>query len=151
MADGFHALGEAVSLGCVRLLVVDARWIYENIDVGTVVNLVEKPLDTYLTKWLDPICISANAEDAVFPFPESLKIEGLSTGQFTVGDEITIAAIVRFDNGNVLDKTDVVDWDIKSENESSLSGNVLRAGNIGTVTLSARYRHLKVYREIIVN
>ena len=33
--EQFNLLGEAASLGCVRLTCADAKWIYENCKAGT--------------------------------------------------------------------------------------------------------------------
>lgn len=41
--EEFNKLGEAASLGCVRLSVIDAKWIYENCDVNTTVILYDDP------------------------------------------------------------------------------------------------------------
>lgn len=148
IVDEFYNLGKAVSLGCVRLLVVDARWVYENIQPGTVVKITEKPVDPYLTKWFDPICISTNAEDATFPFPESIAIEGFGDKPVKVGDEITFAAFVRFDDQTALDKTLVVDWGVENEESVVIFGNVIRMLTPGTVKISARYRHLETQIEV---
>lgn len=37
----YDKLGEAASLGCIRLTVEDAKWIYDNIDAGTIVDFYE--------------------------------------------------------------------------------------------------------------
>lgn len=39
--EEFNKLGEAASLGCVRLSVIDAKWIYENCDANTTVILYD--------------------------------------------------------------------------------------------------------------
>lgn len=63
----YNKLGEAASLGCVRLAVTDAKWIYDNCPAGTLVTIYDseyagplgKPtaekldLDDVRTKW-DP-------------------------------------------------------------------------------------------------
>ena len=37
----YNKLGEAASMGCVRLCVADAKWIYDNCEIGTVVEVYE--------------------------------------------------------------------------------------------------------------
>jgi len=148
IVDAFHALGEAVSIGCVRLLVADARWVYENIQPGTVVKLLEKTPDPYLTKWFDPVCMSANAEDAVFPFPTKLIIEGFGEEPLKVGDSAVFGALVHFDNQTVLDKTFVVDWNIENEELVTMFGNTIKANAPGTIKFSVRYRHLETQIEL---
>ncbi len=38
----FNKLGTNASQGCVRLMVADAKWIYDNIDMGTNVEVIDK-------------------------------------------------------------------------------------------------------------
>lgn len=40
--DEFNKLGVNASQGCVRLMVSDAKWVYDNLDKGTVVVVVDK-------------------------------------------------------------------------------------------------------------
>ena len=39
MYDAYNELGETVSQGCVRLTVEDAKWIYDNCEIGTTVKM----------------------------------------------------------------------------------------------------------------
>ena len=39
--DQFNQLGTPASLGCIRLAVVDVRWIYENCPIGTPVVIYD--------------------------------------------------------------------------------------------------------------
>lgn len=51
----YNRLGTRASHGCIRLLVSDAKWMYENIDEGVVVTITEDlPEDEELVKSLDP-------------------------------------------------------------------------------------------------
>jgi peptidoglycan hydrolase-like protein with peptidoglycan-binding domain len=51
----YNALGSRASHGCIRLLVDDARWVYEHIGKGTVVTITEKlPSDEELNRALRP-------------------------------------------------------------------------------------------------
>lgn len=51
----YNRLGRRASHGCVRLLVSDAQWVYENIREGVVVTITEDlPYDEELTKSLLP-------------------------------------------------------------------------------------------------
>ena len=43
--DEYNKLGTSASLGCVRLCVADAKWIYDNCPVGTVVVLYDDETD----------------------------------------------------------------------------------------------------------
>ncbi len=51
----YSALGSRASHGCIRLLVHDAKWVYENLGKGVVVTITEKlPSDPELTQSLKP-------------------------------------------------------------------------------------------------
>lgn len=41
----YNGLGTSISMGCVRLAVADAKWIYENCDFGTTVRVYESDKD----------------------------------------------------------------------------------------------------------
>jgi len=43
--EEFNKLGTAASLGCVRLTVADAKWLYDNCAVGTKTVIVSEPTD----------------------------------------------------------------------------------------------------------
>ncbi len=48
--DEYNMLGESVSAGCVRLSVIDAKWIYDNCDNKTIVEIFESDYDGPLGK-----------------------------------------------------------------------------------------------------
>ena len=48
--DEYNMLGESVSAGCVRLSVIDARWIYDNCEDNTLVEIYESKYDGPLGK-----------------------------------------------------------------------------------------------------
>lgn len=51
----YKALGSRASHGCIRLLVDDAKWVYENLGKGVVVTITSKlPSDPELTQSLKP-------------------------------------------------------------------------------------------------
>ncbi|MGN0476904.1 MAG: L,D-transpeptidase family protein [Ruminococcus sp.] len=43
--EDYNGLGTSISMGCVRLAVADAKWIYENCPVGTVVKVFDDEKD----------------------------------------------------------------------------------------------------------
>lgn len=54
----YNALGSRASHGCIRLLVSDAQWVYENIGKGTIVTITEKlPSDPELCQSLKPAAL----------------------------------------------------------------------------------------------
>ncbi len=50
----YNALGKRASHGCVRLLVADAKWIYDNCPSGTTITVYEGEPDPELTQMLKP-------------------------------------------------------------------------------------------------
>ncbi|MDE6714740.1 MAG: L,D-transpeptidase, partial [Lachnospiraceae bacterium] len=54
--EQYNLLGQNASLGCVRLSVVDAKWIYDNCKVGTVVVVYSE--DTLMEDVVKPTAIS---------------------------------------------------------------------------------------------
>lgn len=54
VVSSFEKLGERASHGCVRLLVADAKWIYENCPAGTPVTIFEGTYDPEYTMTLKP-------------------------------------------------------------------------------------------------
>lgn len=44
-AEEYNKLGTAASMGCVRLTVADAKWIYDDCPVGTRVNIIDSGYD----------------------------------------------------------------------------------------------------------
>ncbi len=52
--SSYKKLGERASHGCVRLLVADAKWIYDNCQAGTVIRIFEGVPDPELTQSLKP-------------------------------------------------------------------------------------------------
>ncbi|HHY83676.1 MAG TPA: L,D-transpeptidase family protein [Clostridiales bacterium] len=65
-----EALGTPVSHGCIRLMVEDARWIYENALAGTIVNIVKKPKNPELTKKLKEKIVKGGTEPSEEPAPK---------------------------------------------------------------------------------
>ena len=48
--EEYNKLGEAASLGCIRLAVADAKWIYDNCPSGTLVTIYDSPYEGPLGK-----------------------------------------------------------------------------------------------------
>lgn len=55
----FNSLGNKESLGCVRLTVADAKWIYDNCPIGTTVEVYDAPTDPIPCP--QPMRLTANA------------------------------------------------------------------------------------------
>ena len=58
--DEYNKLGEAASAGCIRLSVVDAKWIYDNCKDGTYVNIFESVYEGPLGK---PVAAKIEKQD----------------------------------------------------------------------------------------
>jgi len=54
IVGAYNALGSRASYGCVRLLVEDAKWIYDNCPSGTVITVFAGEPDPELTESLKP-------------------------------------------------------------------------------------------------
>jgi hypothetical protein len=55
----YNKLGTACSMGCVRLRVIDVKWIYDNGPVGTTVVIKDDASDTIPVQWLEPIDVNS--------------------------------------------------------------------------------------------
>ncbi|GEM_PF-125212 len=58
--EEYNKLGEAASLGCIRLAVADAKWIYDNCPSGTLVTIYDSPYEGPLGK---PVAEILDTED----------------------------------------------------------------------------------------
>ena len=65
VVSSFEKLGERASHGCVRLLVDDAKWIYENCPAGTPVTIFEGEYDPEYTMALKPAGLN---RDTMLPY-----------------------------------------------------------------------------------
>jgi len=62
----YNLLGSRASHGCIRLLVSDAKWVYENIDEGVQVTVTEDlPLDPELRAALKPPALNKKTKSPV--------------------------------------------------------------------------------------
>ena len=65
----FDALGTPASHGCVRLLVSDAKWIYENCKEGTIITVYEGDYDPEYTMALKPTLNMDTLRENPLPAP----------------------------------------------------------------------------------
>lgn len=65
----FEALGTPASHGCVRLLVSDAKWIYDNCGEGTIITVYEGEYDPEYTMTLKPTLNSSTLRENPLPAP----------------------------------------------------------------------------------
>ena len=65
----FDALGTPASHGCVRLLVSDAKWIYENCKEGTIITVYEGDYDPEYTMTLKPTLNTSTLRENPLPAP----------------------------------------------------------------------------------
>ena len=62
--EEYNKLGEAASLGCVRLTVADAKWIYDNCSPGTTVVMYEDDDEVFEVEFEEPMTIPLDSEYA---------------------------------------------------------------------------------------
>ena len=67
--SSFNALGTRASHGCVRLLVSDAKWIYDNCEAGTVITVYEGEYDPEYTMTLKPTLNRQTLRENPLPDP----------------------------------------------------------------------------------
>ena len=65
----FEALGTPASHGCVRLLVSDAKWIYDSCKAGTIITVYEGEYDPEYTMTLKPTLNSRTLRENPLPEP----------------------------------------------------------------------------------
>ena len=65
----FEDLGTAASHGCVRLLVSDAKWIYDNCEEGTIITVYEGVYDPEYTMTLKPTLNRDSLRENPLPAP----------------------------------------------------------------------------------
>lgn len=60
--EEYNKLGSSVSAGCVRLSVIDAKWIYDNCSESTIVNIFESDYEGPMGKPVAAVISSGGAE-----------------------------------------------------------------------------------------
>ncbi|MCM1180829.1 MAG: L,D-transpeptidase family protein [Clostridium sp.] len=60
--EEYNKLGSSVSAGCVRLSVIDAKWIYDNCGESTIVNIFESDYEGPMGKPVAAVISSGGAE-----------------------------------------------------------------------------------------
>lgn len=60
--EEYNKLGSSVSAGCVRLSVIDAKWIYDNCSEGTIVNIFESDYEGPMGKPVAAVISSGGEE-----------------------------------------------------------------------------------------
>lgn len=70
----FEALGTPASHGCVRLLVSDAKWIYDNCKEGTIITVYEGEYDPEYTMTLKPTLNTSTLRENPLPSPTAAPV-----------------------------------------------------------------------------
>ena len=70
----FEALGTPASHGCVRLLVSDAKWIYDNCKEGTIITVYEGEYDPEYTMTLKPTLNTGTLRENPLPAPTATPV-----------------------------------------------------------------------------
>jgi hypothetical protein len=151
--EDYNSLGESISMGCVRLAVADAKWIYKNCDEGTTVIVYENEKDgplgtppsmkinTKKSEYWDP-----TDDDKSNPYySKKPKLKGVVNGSIDVDD--------YFDSMNGIKATDTSGSDITDSVKVTGKVNTEKAGeyllkytvtdNMGRSTSQYRYITVK--------
>jgi hypothetical protein len=70
-AKAYRELGTNASIGCIRLLCEDAKWIFDNIKKGTPIEFVTTERDEALLKSLAPPPLQSENWDPTDPDPKN--------------------------------------------------------------------------------
>lgn len=70
----FEALGTPASHGCVRLLVSDAKWIYDNCKEGTIITVYKGEYDPEYTMTLKPTLNTSTLRENPLPSPTAAPV-----------------------------------------------------------------------------
>lgn len=62
--EEYNKLGQAASLGCIRLAVIDAKWIYDNCPKGTTVVIYDDEDEEFEVEFRETITIDTDSEFA---------------------------------------------------------------------------------------
>ncbi len=103
----FEALGTRASHGCVRLLVSDAKWIYDNCQEGTIITVYEGEYDPEYTMTLKPTLNSSTLRENPLPAPTPTPdVSGapfaLELMELYVDDEATTLFVGTAEDGALL-------------------------------------------------
>lgn len=71
----------AASHGCVRLLVSDAKWIYDNCKEGTIITVYEGEYDPEYTMTLKPTLNTSTLRENPLPSPTAAPFTAVQTGR----------------------------------------------------------------------
>jgi lipoprotein-anchoring transpeptidase ErfK/SrfK len=141
----FNKLGTSASLGCIRLCVADTKWIYENCDAGTYVNIFDsdycgplgRPMpatkleDTENTGWDPTDMVEEN------PYTGSLAIYGVMSHSIQVGENYdTMAGVMAFDK-DMQDVTDKVKVTGSVDNKTAGTYKISYTLSVGGETVTA--------------
>lgn len=129
--EEYNKLGEKASLGCVRLSVADAKWIHDNCDKSTVVNVYDSEEDEPLGK-PDTIKISLDSEYKDWDPTDDNKNNPWLGKLQTYEDyqDMYILKDADLDSLNLLETTKAIDYD-GEELEVSIDYSKVDASKVG--------------------
>ena len=123
--DEFNKLGSLASLGCIRLAVVDVKWIYDNCPIGTPVCIYDDaenpgPMGKPGTMYTDPDDESKRGWDPTDPDPANPWDDAYLTGTAIRSD----AAWQQYEDNREawlasLNPTDLQGWSTDSKIEGT--------------------------------
>lgn len=125
--DEFNKLGSVASLGCVRLLACDAKWIYDNCPIGTRVVIYDNaedpgPMGKPGTIYTDPADESLRGWDPTDPDPanpwDDAYLSGTAIRSDAAWEEWNAAQSEGRWNGSI-NETDLQGWSTDSSVEGT--------------------------------
>ena len=77
--SAYNNIGKAVSHGCIRMMVEDARWVYYNCPPGTTITITRKPRNSTLAKALKTNVPFEQYKVSPDPYPQPAPVFGTIT------------------------------------------------------------------------
>jgi lipoprotein-anchoring transpeptidase ErfK/SrfK len=124
--SSFLNLGRKASHGCVRLLVEDAKWIYDNISAGTEVTVVKGKKNPALTASLKPRLK-----------PVKVEIQTPGPVDMLVGETKNINVRVTYQYGVVEQNPSDISWSVSDKQVVSVKDGTIQALAPGKTAVTA--------------
>ena len=121
----YNGLGTSISMGCVRLAVADAKWIYENCDFGTTVRVYESDKDGPLGT---PKSMKINENKTVYWDPTDNDKDNpyySKAPTFTGADNVTVELGEYFDSMKNVSAKDTSNIKIDGKVNTDKAGDYL--------------------------
>ncbi|MGI6537147.1 MAG: Ig-like domain-containing protein [Caldicoprobacterales bacterium] len=137
-----EALGRPVSAGCIRLMVHEAKWIYDNVRAGTVVRIVQKAKNSALTQHV-------RAKSLGRALPVSLRIPAAESGiiRIRAGESLSLKGLVKYTDNKEKEESGV-QFSLNSQEYAKLEGKTLVGLKPGKAVLTAQFDSFTAVAEV---